>query len=148
MTPLNLTADTATAAVLFASTFAVVFCLGLQSQFVNNGHYKSAFCNSLAIGGSNLLILKNIPATPLQTAAYLTGGAFAIVLAMRAFRLWAAHKAHQAQLKTLYKGHVPPRPSPQPAPCDAYNPRRMINSNQPSAHKRPAPPPNPPRTGL
>ena len=77
--------DHATALTLFASTFAVVFCLGLQSQFVNNGHYKSAFFNSLAIGGSNLLILKNIPATPLQTAAYLCGGAFAIVLAMWVF---------------------------------------------------------------
>jgi hypothetical protein len=84
--------DTVTALVLFASTFVVVFCLGLQSQFVNNGHYKSAFINSLGIGSSNLLILKNIPATTLQTAAYLCGGAFAIVLAMWVFKRLTTRK--------------------------------------------------------
>lgn len=97
-------ADQTTALTLFASTFMVVFCLGLQSQFVNNGYYKFAFFNSLTIGGSNLLILKNLPATPLQDAAYLSGGALAIVLAMWVFSKWSARKS--APQNDLYNPKV------------------------------------------
>lgn len=49
------------AALLLASTFALVFCLGLQSQLVNNQHYIAAFLNSLAIGTCNLVLLKLAP---------------------------------------------------------------------------------------
>lgn len=76
-----------TAAWLFLSTYVLVMTLGLQSQFVNNGHYLPAFCNSLAIGASNLVLFKLAPdATGIEIAAYLTGGPFGIVTSMVIFR--------------------------------------------------------------
>ena len=76
-----------TALALLSSTFALVFCLGLQSQLVNNGHFVSAFCNSLAIGSCNLVLFKLAPnATGLEIAAYLTGGPFGIVASMAFYR--------------------------------------------------------------
>ena len=83
-----------TALALLASTFGLVFALGLQSQLVNNGHYAGAFCNSFAIGACNLVLLKLAPeATGLQIAAYLAGGPAGIVCAMWAYRArWGAPK--------------------------------------------------------
>lgn len=76
-----------TALLLLASTFALVFCLGLQSQLVNNGHFAAAFFNSLAIGGANLVLFKLAPdATGWEIAAYLSGGPFGIVASMAAYR--------------------------------------------------------------
>lgn len=76
-----------TAALLFASTFAVVFCLGAQSLFVNTGRYAAAFCNSLCIGAAHLALYKLAPdATGAQVAAYLLGGPIGIVSAMYLFR--------------------------------------------------------------
>lgn len=75
------------AAFLLASTFCLVFCLGLQSQLVNNGHYWSAFANSLAIGTCNLVLYKLAPdASGLEVAAYLAGGPFGIVASMIFYR--------------------------------------------------------------
>lgn len=84
------------AALLLASTFGLVFALGLQSQLVNNGHYLSAFCNSLVIGACNLVLFKLAPdATGLEIAAYLAGGPFGIVAAMWAYRLrWQIKKGN------------------------------------------------------
>lgn len=76
-----------TALSLLASTFALVFALGLQSQLVNNGHYAAAFVNSLAIGGCNLVLYKLAPeASGTEIAAYLLGGPFGIVASMAAYR--------------------------------------------------------------
>lgn len=76
-----------TAVLLFASTFAVVFCLGAQSLFVNTGRYLAAFCNSLAIGAAHLALYKLAPdASGAQVAAYLLGGPMGIVSAMYLFR--------------------------------------------------------------
>lgn len=76
------------ALLLLASTFALVFCLGLQSQLVNNQHYLAAFVNSLAIGSCNLVLFKLAPnATGLEIAAYLLGGHGGIVAAMAVYRL-------------------------------------------------------------
>jgi hypothetical protein len=76
-----------TAASLLASTFALVFCLGLQSQLVNNGHFAAAFFNSLAIGAANLVLFKLAPnASGWEVAAYLAGGPFGIVASMAAYR--------------------------------------------------------------
>lgn len=76
-----------TAAALFASTLALVFTLGLQSQLVNNGHYVGAFFNSLAIGASNLVLYRLAPeATGIEVAAYLAGGPIGIVAAMYVYR--------------------------------------------------------------
>jgi hypothetical protein len=75
------------AGVLFASTFLLVFSLGLQSQFVNGGHFVSAFVNSLAIGSANLVLFKLAPeASGAEIVGYLTGGPFGIVASMYAFR--------------------------------------------------------------
>lgn len=76
-----------TALALFLSTLVLVFTLGMQSQFVNNGHYIAAFFNSLAIGASNLVLFRLAPdAAGIEVAAYLAGGPIGIVLAMWAYR--------------------------------------------------------------
>jgi len=76
-----------TALALLLSTFALVFFLGLQSQLVNNGHHVSAFLNSLAIGGANLVLFKLAPdAAGWEIAAYLAGGPFGIVASMVFYR--------------------------------------------------------------
>ncbi|SFB96053.1 hypothetical protein SAMN05216344_10697 [Polaromonas sp. OV174] len=78
---------TAAALLLLLSTFALVFCLGLQSQLVNNGHGIAAFCNSLAIGAANLVLFKLAPnASGWEIAAYLAGGPFGIVASMFVYR--------------------------------------------------------------
>lgn len=72
---------------LLASTFGLVFALGLQSQLVNNGHHVGAFFNSLAIGACNLVLFKLAPdASGLEVAAYLAGGPFGIVASMAVYR--------------------------------------------------------------
>lgn len=82
-----MSAATFNAALLLASTFALVFCLGLQSQLVNNGHFVGAFFNSLAIGTANLVLFKLAPtASGIEVAAYLMGGPFGIVCSMAAYR--------------------------------------------------------------
>ena len=76
-----------TALALLASTFCLVFFLGLQSQLVNNGHHISAFLNSLAIGTANLVLFKLAPAAAgWEIAAYLAGGPFGIVASMVFYR--------------------------------------------------------------
>lgn len=76
-----------TALALFLSTLVLVFTLGMQSQFVNNGHYVGAFFNSLAIGASNLVLYRLAPdAAGIEVAAYLAGGPIGIVLAMWVYR--------------------------------------------------------------
>ena len=79
-------ADTlVTAAWLFASTYVLVFALGMQSLNVNGGHYAAAFFTSFCIGASNLVLFKLAPnASGLEIAAYLAGGPLGIVSAMRA----------------------------------------------------------------
>lgn len=73
-----------TALMLFASTFAVVFTLGLQQLNVSGDHKVLAFFTSLAIGASNLVLFKLLPGptSGLELAAYLLGGPFGIVTSM------------------------------------------------------------------
>lgn len=76
-----------TALLLLASTFGLVFALGLQSQFVNNGHYGSAFFNSLVISLGQLGALQIVHAqTGWDYAAYLLGGPAGIVCSMHIYR--------------------------------------------------------------
>ena len=71
------------AITLFASTFALVFLLGLQSRNVNCGQRRAAFFTSLGIGSAQLLLYKLAPdANGLEIAAYLSGGPFGIVASM------------------------------------------------------------------
>ena len=72
-----------TALALFASTFALVFFLGLQSLNVNGGHYRAAFLTSFGIGLGNLALFKLAPdASGIEIAAFLAGGPFGIVSSM------------------------------------------------------------------
>lgn len=78
---------------IFISTFVLVFALGMQSQHVNNGHYKAACINSGVIGISNLVLYKTVPdANWLEISAYLLAGPIAIVLSM-----WAHRKFFKAK---------------------------------------------------
>lgn len=75
-----------TALSLFASTFALVFFLGMQSLVVNSGRRALAFANSFCIGAAHLVLYKLAPdAGGLDVLAYLAGGPFGIVAAMAAF---------------------------------------------------------------
>jgi hypothetical protein len=75
------------ALLLLGSTFVLVLALGLQSQFVNNGHYVCAFLNSLAISLGQLGALQIIHAqTPFEYAAYILGGPFGILSSMYLYR--------------------------------------------------------------
>lgn len=72
---------------LFASTFALVFFLGLQSLNINGGHYVAAFFTSFGIGAGNLVVLKLAPnASGPEMAAFLLGGPLGIIASMAAHR--------------------------------------------------------------
>lgn len=76
-----------TTVALFASTFALVFFLGLQSLNVNSGRYAAAFFTSFGIGVGNLVLFKLAPeASGMEIAAYLAGGPFGIVSSMLVHR--------------------------------------------------------------
>jgi len=82
-----------TAIALLASTFFLVFFLGLQSLVVNSGHRLAAFFNSFAIGLSQLTLYKLAPdASGIEIAAYLCGGPFGVVAAMIFFKWWRRQK--------------------------------------------------------
>lgn len=73
---------------LFASTFSLVFLLGVQQLNVQGRHYLAAFVTSIAIGLSQLALYKLAPdAGGLEIAAYLCGGPLGIVAAMKAHPL-------------------------------------------------------------
>jgi len=75
------------ALLLLASTFVLVFFLGLQSLNVNRGHYFAAFITSFGIGAGQLILFKLAPdANGIEIAAYLTGGPLGIVASMWAHR--------------------------------------------------------------
>jgi len=68
---------------LFASTFVLVFALGLQSLNVNNGHFILAAMTSFVIGGGQMVLYKLAPeASWTEIAAYLCGGPFGITASM------------------------------------------------------------------
>jgi hypothetical protein len=71
--------------MLFLSTFVAVFALGFQSLNVNNGHQWLAFFTSILISAANLVLLKLAPnANGTEIAAYMSGGPFGIICAMKA----------------------------------------------------------------
>lgn len=110
-----------TALLLFASTFAVVFALGLQSLNVNGGHRLMAFLTSFAIGASNLVLFKVLPGPTagLEIAAYLLGGPFGIVASMLAHphlvRLMRRSRdARTSDTPEAAAPHHNPFPQPEP----------------------------------
>ena len=92
-------------ALLFGSTFATVFALGLQSLNVNRGHRFAAFLTSFLIGGGNLVVLKLIPGGGwTEVAAYMVGGPFGIIASM------AAHPWLVARGRRADQAHDTKRP--------------------------------------
>jgi hypothetical protein len=92
-----------TAIALLASTFGLVFALGLQSQLVNRGHYVAAMLNSFCIGLGNLALYKLAPnASGIEIAAFLCGGPFGIVASMIVYkRVFARYRpTHSTPLET------------------------------------------------
>jgi len=86
-----------TIVLLFASTFFLVFFLGLQSLVVNAGYRVIAFCNSFLIGACNLALFKLAPeANGMEIAAYLTGGPLGIVTSMIVFN-WYRRTRNKVQ---------------------------------------------------
>lgn len=74
-------------ALLFASTFFLVLALGLQQQFVTDGHYVAAFSNSALISLGQIGALQVIHANgPAEYAAYILGGPIGIVCSMALYR--------------------------------------------------------------
>lgn len=72
------------AAILFVSTFGLVFLLGVQQLNVQHDHHLAAAATSLFIGISQLALYKLAPdAGGVEIAAYLAGGPLAIVCAMK-----------------------------------------------------------------
>lgn len=87
-----------TAALLFFSTFLLVFALGLQSLNVNRGHYRAAFFTSFGISAANLMLFKLAPnATAVEMFAFIVGGPFGIVASMwvhpRMVNFWKKQEA-------------------------------------------------------
>lgn len=83
------------AASLLLSTFVLVFCLGLQSRFVNTHNEVAAFFTSFAIGAANLVLFKLAPdASGIEIAAYLFGGPLAIVTSMKFHNWLFGKKSH------------------------------------------------------
>lgn len=70
---------------IFACTFGVVLALSLQSLNVMGGHKALAFVTSFSIGACNLVLLKIVPQPTawIENIAYLAGGPFGVLAAMR-----------------------------------------------------------------
>ena len=122
-----------TALYLFASTFALVFALGFQSQNVNGGHYTHAFVTSFVIGGTNLVLYKMVPNADVgEMGAYLLGGPFGIVASMWAHERFVRPKRHRLESTPGIDG---PRPV-----------RRVVALSDPAPrHPHPYPPARNPR---
>lgn len=70
---------------LFASTFILVFALGLQSLNVNNGHVLLAVITSYIISTGQMLLYKLAPhANWMEITAYMNGGPLGIYCSMKA----------------------------------------------------------------
>lgn len=73
------------AALIFAASFGLVLCLGVQQLNVQQGRELAAVLTSVLIGLCNLALLKLVPAPTdlVETLAFLAGGPAGIVAAMR-----------------------------------------------------------------
>lgn len=84
--------------MLFASTFVMVFGLGMQSLNVNGGHYVAAFFTSFLIGGGNLILFKLAPdATLTEAAAFMIGGPLGIITSMATHRKFIRRKSKREE---------------------------------------------------
>jgi hypothetical protein len=125
------------ALLLFASTFVVVFALGVQSLNTNGGHRLLAFITSFFIGGSNLVLFKLLPGPTdwTQIAAYLLGGPFGIVAAMAAHPLLVrALMRHRVQ---AWRRPIAIAASPAEALCrDLLDPEELGHAATPEMRNR------------
>jgi hypothetical protein len=89
------------AMLILVSTFALVFALGMQSQFVNNSHYIGAFLNSGLISISQLGALQIIHAqSAWEYAAYMLGGPLGIVSSMFLYRFYKTNMTPQRRTRS------------------------------------------------
>lgn len=89
-----------TTLLAFASTFAAVFTLGLQSRLVNTENYLGAGINSVLISLSHIALYKVMPdAGSIEVAGYIVGGVTGITASIwfhkRATAWWEARKARR-----------------------------------------------------
>lgn len=77
------------AAIVFAVQFVYIALLAVQSLNTNNGHYAGAFCTSLVLGMIGYWLTTVVAAHRAEAIgslvwfAYISGGPFGIVCAMR-----------------------------------------------------------------
>lgn len=94
-------------AVLFLSSFFVVFLLGFQSLNVNGGHRALACITSLGIAVCNYILYKLIPnkdLTLLEFGFYAAGGPIGILLSMEVHELIRSKKVTNSASKDPEKG--------------------------------------------
>ena len=85
---------------LFASTFILVFALGIQSLNVVNGHKGAAIVTSFFISTGQLVLYKLAPSADwVEIIAFLSGGPWGI---------YAAMEFHPSIVRIFSKGK--PRP--------------------------------------
>jgi hypothetical protein len=122
---------TAVALQLFGATFIAVFALGVQSLNVNGGHRAMAAITSLAIGASNLVLLKILPGPTgwAHHLGYFAGGVAGILCAMH----------YQPKLATLFN-RAKRKPDATAALQAAL---RRFTTELPAANSEPSPPENP-----
>jgi hypothetical protein len=74
-----------TAALLFATTFVVVFALAVQQLNVSAGFAWAAFATSAVISSANWVLFKHVPQPTgwWDFAGYTLGGCCGVVAAMR-----------------------------------------------------------------
>lgn len=81
--------------IVFASAFVTVFCLGLQSQNVNHGHYAAAIATSFFISTGSIYLYEYMAVPTLSDkVGFYVGAATGI-----AFSIWF-HRRVKAWLRS------------------------------------------------
>lgn len=117
---------------LFASTFVLVFALGMQSLNVNNGHYILAALTSFVIGSGQMVLYKIAPhASWSEIAAYLCGGPTGIVCAMRAHPALVRWLKPRPKSQSNFGKVVAPAPWLEPPAGYRPAPREVVDCKRP-----------------
>lgn len=103
-----------TSALVLGSAFVTVFCLGLQSQNVNQGHYVAAVVTSLFISTGSMYLYQYMTVPTLaDKLCFYIGAASGIAFSIwfhRRFRAW--WRAWRAPVAHRPRGQFPPKPPP------------------------------------
>lgn len=101
------------ALLVFASAFVTVFCLGLQSQNVNQGHYVAAVVTSFFISTGSIFLYEYmaVPTMADKLGFYVgasSGIAFSIWFHKNVKAWWQARRARRVERRLA---------NPRGAPC-------------------------------